>query len=55
MKNFQEELIRSSALIIAELNIHNNRNRLSADLIRKINTILKRNRRILTELNPVTC
>jgi len=34
---------------------HNVRNKLSADLIRKINTILKRNRRILTELNPVTC
>ena len=32
---------------------HNIRNKLSADLIRKINTILKRNRRILTELNPV--
>ena len=32
---------------------HNNRNRLSAETIRKINTILKRNRKILAELNPV--
>jgi hypothetical protein len=31
---------------------HNNKNKLSADPVRKIDAILKRNRKILAELNP---
>lgn len=31
---------------------HNNKNKLSADPVKKINAILKKNRKILAELNP---